>query len=534
MKGDYSRFTFDPKKHYSGVLMQQGRVQTDADINEQFEIARHRMETEVKDFIGQSGAPEDNPGFELKCENRNILIGKGHFYVEGMLIENEFDLNFTEQPDLPDEKLPEDDGLYLAYLDVWRRHLTALEASDILDAALGNQDTATRIKNLWQVKLLRLGDNNLGLNDDRIDGFKPGNGWQPAVETGNSDGLPLSEGQLKARVSGTGINLGNQLYRVEIHDPGTSNTATFKWSRENGALAAEVTGINEKKIKVKYIGRGFETGFVSNEWIEVTNDNLELHGKSGVMAQIGESAADESFILKISEKDKTLWYEEIIGGGTAADPERLRKLNTRARRWDSAGAKPVTEGEWIKIENDIEVSFGGKDTPHYKPCDYWLIPSRGMMRNIYWERDSNEAPLFQPAHGVYHYYTCLALMDLSESVWKKKGDIRVTFRNLVGGLLNKQGDTVEGDFAVKGTFSLNKGVEINEFSDDVDLGDGSKSALPTQNAVKSYADSVKIAVKSDMDSQDADIKAYVDSKIEEAKIAIKASAEIEKFIGFSL
>ena len=38
MKGDFSRITFDPKKHYSRVLMQQGRVQLDADWNEQAAI----------------------------------------------------------------------------------------------------------------------------------------------------------------------------------------------------------------------------------------------------------------------------------------------------------------------------------------------------------------------------------------------------------------------------------------------------------------------------------------------------------------
>ena len=30
MKGDFSRDTFDPLKHFSRVLMQQGRVQLDA------------------------------------------------------------------------------------------------------------------------------------------------------------------------------------------------------------------------------------------------------------------------------------------------------------------------------------------------------------------------------------------------------------------------------------------------------------------------------------------------------------------------
>ena len=34
MSGDYSRWSFDPRRHFGAVLMQQGRVQTDADWNE--------------------------------------------------------------------------------------------------------------------------------------------------------------------------------------------------------------------------------------------------------------------------------------------------------------------------------------------------------------------------------------------------------------------------------------------------------------------------------------------------------------------
>ncbi len=42
MSGDYTRFTFDPLKRYSGVLMQQGRVQLDSDWNEEIDILRRR------------------------------------------------------------------------------------------------------------------------------------------------------------------------------------------------------------------------------------------------------------------------------------------------------------------------------------------------------------------------------------------------------------------------------------------------------------------------------------------------------------
>ena len=38
MKADLTRDTFHPLKHYSRVLMQQGRVQLDADMNEQAAI----------------------------------------------------------------------------------------------------------------------------------------------------------------------------------------------------------------------------------------------------------------------------------------------------------------------------------------------------------------------------------------------------------------------------------------------------------------------------------------------------------------
>ena len=56
MKGDFSRQTADPKKHYSGVLMQQGRVQLDADWNEQLAISQHRVQTEARTTEGEVNA----------------------------------------------------------------------------------------------------------------------------------------------------------------------------------------------------------------------------------------------------------------------------------------------------------------------------------------------------------------------------------------------------------------------------------------------------------------------------------------------
>jgi hypothetical protein len=54
VKGDFTRSTFQPDKHYCSVRLQQGRVQLDADANEQADIAAYRDETASLDVIGQS------------------------------------------------------------------------------------------------------------------------------------------------------------------------------------------------------------------------------------------------------------------------------------------------------------------------------------------------------------------------------------------------------------------------------------------------------------------------------------------------
>ncbi len=83
MKGDISRQTFDPTKHYSQVVMQQGRVQLDADWNEQQSILQHRAEIGTRVIIGHSSVPQSGGGFEIKRlpGNRDFLISPGRIYV---------------------------------------------------------------------------------------------------------------------------------------------------------------------------------------------------------------------------------------------------------------------------------------------------------------------------------------------------------------------------------------------------------------------------------------------------------------------
>ena len=104
--GDITRSTFRPEQHYSSVLMQQGRVQLDADWNEQMAIQAHLDAITRSDVIGPSGAPEARDGFTVRVEGNKLRIGPGRYYVDGLLGENDQDVEITAQPDLPDFRLP--------------------------------------------------------------------------------------------------------------------------------------------------------------------------------------------------------------------------------------------------------------------------------------------------------------------------------------------------------------------------------------------------------------------------------------------
>ena len=70
MKGDFSRQTFARKNHYSSVRMQQGRVQLDADWNEQADIVIYREQTTARDLIGGCGGPLHDAAFAVRVQTR--------------------------------------------------------------------------------------------------------------------------------------------------------------------------------------------------------------------------------------------------------------------------------------------------------------------------------------------------------------------------------------------------------------------------------------------------------------------------------
>jgi hypothetical protein len=75
MKGDFSRLPLDPSAHSTGVWMQQGRVQLDADWNEQVALSAERARALARDAMGGSGAPARDPGFQVTRRSALRLDG---------------------------------------------------------------------------------------------------------------------------------------------------------------------------------------------------------------------------------------------------------------------------------------------------------------------------------------------------------------------------------------------------------------------------------------------------------------------------
>src|SRR5262247_4054120 len=127
MQADISRPFRHPRKHYRRVLMQQGRVQLDADWNEQVDILLHYLQSLAADLTGPHGTParwdgrRPGTGFDVEEDEDlrwDFQILPGHYYVNGILCENERVRRYRRQPDYFPGLVPVDnalsrDGAYL-------------------------------------------------------------------------------------------------------------------------------------------------------------------------------------------------------------------------------------------------------------------------------------------------------------------------------------------------------------------------------------------------------------------------------------
>lgn len=394
MKGDFTQFSFKPKNHYTQVRKQQGRVDLDADWNEYQDIQEYLAETIHTDVIGPCGAPKIGGGFKIESVasgGSDLTFSTGRIYVDGILCELENTSTYTTQPDDPAPPVlsPADGRADLVLLDVWKRHLTALEAPDIREVALGGPDTTTRIKTVWQVKVLEgIGEWVCGDELPKHNAILP-----PLEERGRLTSFadPSSEPEDVCDVPTAGgyRGLENRTYRAEIHGSGDINTATFKWSRDNGSVVFAIEAFNPGdplKVTLKSLGRDQVLGLQIGNWVEVTGDTSELHGVSGTLARIED----------LNEAKRELKLSKDVSAHN-------REGHPKVRRWDQkSDAIPVSANE-IELELGVKVKF---TDGAFQTGDYWVFTARTALNDV--EHLADAPPL-----GIEHHYCTLARL-----IWK--------------------------------------------------------------------------------------------------------------------
>ncbi|MFI2346417.1 DUF6519 domain-containing protein [Streptomyces sp. NPDC019443] len=423
MAGDYSSVGFDVYKHFSGVLMQQGRVQLDRDWNEQADILRHLLRSLATDLIGPHGGP--GTGFAIGALSdvpRDLTIAPGHYYVDGILCENDgvrdsskFPLvpyRYSRQPDHPSPPELEANGEYLVYLDVWEREVIALQDDDIREAALGGPDTTARSKVVWQVKALSVKDAT-DFDPDRPDHYLRAK-------------LPASTGRLRARArpqrtsddpciaSPDARYRGpeNQLYRIEIHRAGTPGQATFTWSRDNASVVFAVSHVADRSVTLESLGRDEQSSLRPGDRVEVLDDDYILQGRPGPLFRVDDVSTVDRLVI-------------LDGRPPQADPSR----HPLVRRWDHRkpdgvnlvdGALPLRAGKWLDLEDGVQVWFEAGGT--YRSGDHWLVAARTATGDLVWPGPPDH-PEYRSPLGVRHHYAPLQRIGLEPNGQVRLGKV---------------------------------------------------------------------------------------------------------------
>lgn len=473
MKGDFSRVTFDPKKHYSAVYLEQGRVITDADCNEEHDIQRYRSETTITDVIGKTGTPKNDPGFTLAVTNDDLEIGAGRYYIDGLLVENDKAVEYAGQPYF---RNPDDLGekatevlqkaktvLGLVYLDGFPRIVTSHEEPEMREVALGGPDTSVREQVVWQVRVLPV---KTALNASQIAELsktmtaarnvkqkldatsdpserrrlraelKPlyaardivlanaGVGcdaefdeWKMLWKKQNNT-LTVQPGKVNAQdevcsvPAGSGYQSGeNQLYRVEVHKTSASGGRGGSFFKWSRENGSVVAAIENPQ--------GLDAETTSKVRVASTGRDAFLGFKTGDWVEYVDEDTELSGPLSLLRKIT------VDGNEISFDPlkkiEVNHKRHPKLRRWDQPGALPsakatedgvamnTVDNDFIKLESNIEVSFG---PGAFRPGDYWLIPARATNGKLEFP------PGPQPPAGPRHHYARLglALLDAANKL----------------------------------------------------------------------------------------------------------------------
>lgn len=249
MSSDRARVSYDPSRHWRGVINQQGRVTLEADWNEAAAIAAESDRAELVDVVGPSGTPDDGYRVDVAASG-DLTIRQGTMYVGGERMTLDADLDYADQPDWVDSAgdplwvEPGDaDGDEAVWLYLREQEVGAVEDPALLDVALGGPDTSGRLRIVQRVVRSATGEDTCAGALGELE-----QSWAEQGLTFDPESMRLESAatlQVSFEEPATGPSLcepfaqggylgaENQLIRAQVAAVDASGAATLVWGFDN-------------------------------------------------------------------------------------------------------------------------------------------------------------------------------------------------------------------------------------------------------------------------------------------------------------
>jgi hypothetical protein len=452
---DLSRSATNFAKNFDGVRMQQGRVLTDDDFNENERLHTEDIRKTRVHVIGPSGSPDN--GFaiaspQISNGKPTFLIKAGTFYLGGLRLSLEADEFYHLQKDWLQQgenatdriAVPAAQRFDFVYLETWRQPVSAVEDNELFEVGLGGPDTSVRTRTMHRVRVRQ----GTSVFADCEDAFAALLGDLAAQGALNDESELVSNARLRVTPDGTtgtsdlcsppvaGGYLGaeNQAIRVQL----LSNN-TFTWGFDNAApvyrveLTTDSNGVR-RRIVMRTEPKDQAHWPLSGQVIELLPwsaglvNNQKLADLRGHLAKVNGSYNPDTREFFIDtpppapggapvrpfgehwrDRNDVNPPDPVTGDASVLTAEGqffyLRVWN-RGSDTSSPATMPFVPATPISLAHTgLQITFTGTQ---FRATDFWIIAARPDSPTVLvpWDFATSRA-----AHGVRRWLTPLAVIQ---------------------------------------------------------------------------------------------------------------------------
>lgn len=453
MGGNASRYSHQPFRRFSQLILDQGAMVTDADQREAQAIGLRNTTTlggtSIRTGVPQTGGivawdVEDDPSaYKIPTGLRpGRVVADGHVGdvrpAPGSEVPDGPGLALlTAQADLLGTEAAGLDGPLVVYADLWHRPVGAAEDGRLVDPAFLSAQTSTRTELMAQLKLAAL------------DGEIPSEADLAARV--QDEGLPrfgsfrLTEAELTAEIVAPDAcdpcattlddpnqDAGNDLFRLEVHRSGFNRPdlsqdgapalspddarVTLKWSRDNGHVEVPVAEAATLLDDSVFDTAVFElTDLPAEQRMGLYTDGMEdrlatLHARDAIEAAAG--AAPDGAMIRVWDGAVTIDLADA-----SLDPQPVGGLSAE-------GMLTQADGDWtLRIElGGLGLTLVAEDVdaaPYILPGDAWCIEIRE-----YATEDGDRLAFAPEPVEIAHHYCFVGVIEDTTLRVEEQPDMR--------------------------------------------------------------------------------------------------------------